>query len=941
MAVNNNPWFWSWVMVWGNPFNTQNKGSSVYNTAPNKVEKFPWLNSQQIANIEKYTENLTWMEKTMEQQKLYQAMIEQIQTDNYKENRTAAENGLIYKMAWLPSIQQINNVASNVRQEVLADMTKEKFWLRADADTQWVISWLMKYAQDQWVSLDSLNNYLDKWDPTFLYEVWLRTQPIKEDAKSIRWTIANQEEKEWNDNFFWRLETEEYDEDDNLLWNIWTFTKNAAKSWVNVLSDVWNMVLNPLDTTNALWKTAVGGVANLLWVDEDMAEWGDWWASANDTADQVWQFFSDRYGWGDKILNTFFTDPVGMFSDAATLVSWWAWIVKWAATAWAKATAKAWLKWVSSTLDDVSKTAWKVSKTANAIDPYTVAMKLEMKPISKTVDAVKKLPWAAKKMKENLNNAVDSAYWLDELTKKNIQDNPFSKEVWQKGKAYIEANGLPEKSTEVSKALITDVADRVQETMKNQMKEYSETWPYYKTLKDAGYSVDLSELKAWINEMLEEYWIQIKDGKLDFSKTAIDGSEASNIIKMYNWVNSINAPMSMTEYLDRFRRTLSDMVDYNPANKDNIWRKVKDTPWDKVIKWIREKANQLAHDQVPALKDLDTLFKKQTELIDEVTEWIVYKDSKKKWVVRDNINQIMKNLDEPNRRVLKNRLEKILPWIEEEVKAINMLPKLIDHYYKPSKMQEKISAFGWWAVGSMVWWVPWAFIWTWIGYLTWKIINKLKSKRWNEVISNMWEWWAEKMAEIEKQIANNQKISQEQKAFLNQISEKLKEWKKVKEWEITRIIADMVSAEDELAAVEKWISELESIWAKEELKEWKSIRDDMLKQAEEDAQMEKAKTEFEAEKENIVNESADQRLPEFKKRIYQLQQQEKRIWAVANKKLWKTFEWNDFKKKQNTEWLRKKEAIIKDIMEYYNVDQFEASNIFDRIEKQAWPDDLK
>jgi hypothetical protein len=33
---------------------------------------------------------------------------------------------------------------------------------------------------------------------------------------------------------------------------------------------------------------------------------------------------------------------------------------------------------------------------------------------------------------------------------------------------------------------------------------------------------------------------------------------------------------------------------------------------------------------VPALKDLDSLFKKQVELIDEVTEGIVYKDSKKK-----------------------------------------------------------------------------------------------------------------------------------------------------------------------------------------------------------------------------------------------------------------------------------------------------------------------
>jgi hypothetical protein len=45
----------------------------------------------------------------------------------------------------------------------------------------------------------------------------------------------------------------------------------------------------------------------------------------------------------------------------------------------------------------------------------------------------------------------------------------------------------------------------------------------------------------------------------------------------------------------------------------------------------------------------------------------------------------------------------------------------------------------------------------------------------------------------------------------------------------------------------------------------------------EDAQMEQARQEFESEKENIINESADQRLPEFKERIYKLQQEEKRI----------------------------------------------------------------
>jgi hypothetical protein len=43
---------------------------------------------------------------------------------------------------------------------------------------------------------------------------------------------------------------------------------------------------------------------------------------------------------------------------------------------------------------------------------------------------------------------------LDSKTKKNIQDNPYSAEVWEKAQNYIEENGLPDKSQRVSKDLM-------------------------------------------------------------------------------------------------------------------------------------------------------------------------------------------------------------------------------------------------------------------------------------------------------------------------------------------------------------------------------------------------------------------------------------------------------------------------------------------------------
>jgi hypothetical protein len=43
--------------------------------------------------------------------------------------------------------------------------------------------------------------------------------------------------------------------------------------------------------------------------------------------------------------------------------------------------------------------------------------------------------------------------------------------VWQRTKNYIDQNGRPERSNDVAKALIVDVADRVQEKLMEKLDE--------------------------------------------------------------------------------------------------------------------------------------------------------------------------------------------------------------------------------------------------------------------------------------------------------------------------------------------------------------------------------------------------------------------------------------------------------------------------------------
>lgn len=159
--------------------------------------KFPWLSQEQIDRLEQVTANLTWIEKQQRQQALYQGVLQQINQDKINNDRMQAENELYYKSTQEKDQQQKNYLQSNVRQEQLADIVKQKRNLRADANTQDVINALMQEAQVKGVSVDSLNNYLAWESDDFIYDMGLAERPEESNlwkdialAWAIGWTVA-------------------------------------------------------------------------------------------------------------------------------------------------------------------------------------------------------------------------------------------------------------------------------------------------------------------------------------------------------------------------------------------------------------------------------------------------------------------------------------------------------------------------------------------------------------------------------------------------------------------------------------------------------------------------------------------------------------------------------------------------------------------------------
>lgn len=168
-----NSWFGTWFSAWGN-----NEIKTV-----TKKEKYPWLNAEQIKRLEASVEGLTWTQKTMQLQKNYQAMIQYINDQNLNDNRESVNNQRFMNSLNKTDPRECRFDQSACRQTVLANIVRQKKHLKASIDEDTIIKNLMQEMEIRGVSMDSLDNYLDKGDEEFLYEMELVERPAKEENK--------------------------------------------------------------------------------------------------------------------------------------------------------------------------------------------------------------------------------------------------------------------------------------------------------------------------------------------------------------------------------------------------------------------------------------------------------------------------------------------------------------------------------------------------------------------------------------------------------------------------------------------------------------------------------------------------------------------------------------------------------------------------------------
>jgi len=747
-----NSWFWTggWISSGSNILSKSN-----YTKTPTKEEKFPWLNAQQIANIEKYTAGLTWAEKKQEQQKIYQAMIQAIEAENYNDNRTAAENERFRNSLTKSDPRECKFDQSACRQSALVDLVKSARNLKANTDEDTVMNMFMQEMGVKGIDMDKLNNYLDSWDETILYEAWLKTQQwwLKAQINPSEKWILPENKSEWRNPIGATAETVDNAANkfadkimvtwewaaENLKKKIESMSKEEVakykKQYEQLLKDkdwrVWRVEWNTI--VEQLWNGIKGNISydysdedfmewlisqkaslweSLIWAD-DILKWETnpnviqffwnipssairtftatvrWMTNPYDTmkwlyklaATEEWhQAILQRYWSWDAFAKAMNSDPVWVADDALALAELGAGITKsWLKYTWkvtgnqsllnAANTIEWWNIW-SANDALAQKTIWGIygwlDKLADMSDSKIVQWAnryvQDVSSIQQSVNDVKKV-WNAiadssvgQAVKNWKDEMVDKLVWIDEKDREFIQNN---KEIVNE---YLDW-----------KKNVETVLDDVKEKVSEKRLANTEMGQEYRDLRKNKSKVVNTE---WVtNDMkksLKENWITIdKNWNLKFSEMSkFNAKQKAALVDAWNELKMVEKKKNINAWnvLD-MRQKFDDKLNWDGKAMDLNWNLSavdKATEW--LIKDMRWVIDERAKISVEWLKELDS---KYSESIAEMQQ------IKKDWLnpdgtFKDSARSKLRNLTKAWNEEKLARLEKLIPWITQDLKALDV-----------------------------------------------------------------------------------------------------------------------------------------------------------------------------------------------------------------------------------------------------------------------------
>lgn len=531
---------------------------------------------------------------------------------------------------------------------------------------------------------------------------------------------------------------------ENVWPNLWKMLANAPWSAIKTATAIWRGLTNPADT--------IAGLGQAVFTEEGR------------------NALKERYI--DNITQTIEEDPVGLASDALTVAELGAkGLASGLKVSGLTKNAKIWA--LSQKVANFGKTAGEVADLGlgrvygKGIDALTNIQHNNSSNILKAgAVALRATQEPLKVIGEWLHAGVDKLIGLDKRTKQALENNPFVWKYFEKTKQYIEENGLsPESKKEINTEHIRGLSSEILDMIENKKDTLRDTGELYEKIKNANVEFDNQGVKEKLNTYLEDHGIKIKDWKLDFSDSVIVKEwDMRAIEKVYDWATreSYEAKVGLNQ------RKKMDKVAYPDGAP---------SAGTEIIKGMRSIFDENMKEKVPGLKEADKLYSEKIKELEQIEDGLIYKQGDRKGQLRDNFEQIVNTLDWPNRARMLQRLDELRPGLWDEIRAVHMMGKLTDMYFKtPTKLSDYFTnaiglVWGWllgsrYGIGGMI---AGAIG----GWLVKQGATKLSQRAIRKAIDNVAPSSLARLKEIEAKIQAGKGMSPEERILIDQIGEKI------------------------------------------------------------------------------------------------------------------------------------------------------------------------
>lgn len=404
--------------------------------------------------------------------------------------------------------------------------------------------------------------------------------------------------------------------------SVGSFAKNFVQSSANLVGNIGEALLHPINTIQNIGGAAVGGLQELGGQDNENTQ----------KFDALKDFYVQRYGSIDKLLHTAYTDPVGLAADISTVFGIGGGVAgalgKGAELAGAGNLARTATEasgaikgaGVAGTLGDVAST---LGKGAALTNPLTPLVKGASALLNKT---------------KNLSDVIA---------------NP---------KNYTPEN--------IASATGEKIANDVQSAFSKARESLSETGSAYTPFKETPTTIKTSA-DFLDNTLRDSLKLGVKDGIVEPTSTSLlrNPSDIAKLQGVYNTYKSdfLNGTMDSEKFLNL--RTDLAKTAFNDLG-------IKNTDVAQATAKVRGVLNDTYRDQVPNLTKLDKDYATKINKINELEDGLVYKTGAHKGELKDSfISKAGKALKTEDADKLA-QLEEISPGITKRLQIMKTVKEL-------------------------------------------------------------------------------------------------------------------------------------------------------------------------------------------------------------------------------------------------------------------------